>query len=98
MASTSRAKTPEPWRTAGSIFHGASQGDAVFLTDGGTVSNASSGVIYGEHTAVYIEGGPGTVINDGLITGHTAYGVDLKHGGIDRVNAGMLAGSGARMA
>src|SRR4029079_3381790 len=69
----------------------ATHGTAVSLAGGGTVSNASTGAVYGQGTAVYINGGTGTVINSGLIQGKTGYGVDLKHGGTI-INSGTRSG------
>ncbi len=69
----------------------------VALYDGGGVTNLPGGDIVATsaiHSAVYIGGGAGTVVNAGAITGDGASGVDLKDGGGITNQSGGTIGSG----
>lgn len=77
---------------AGTIFGASGYGAA--LSDGGAVTNASAGYIYGNDTGVAIGDNPGTVTNYGTITGHSGDGVFLGYGGLvaNASNTGLVAG------
>jgi collagen type I/II/III/V/XI/XXIV/XXVII alpha len=67
------------------------------LYGGGSVTNLSGGEIVATtaiHSAVYVGGGAGTVVNAGAIIGDGASGVDLKDGGGITNQAGGTIGSG----
>jgi hypothetical protein len=56
-------------------------GSGVLLNSGGSVTNASSASIKGLANGVRIQGGAGTVVNDGSIAGTLGHGVYLRSGG-----------------
>ncbi len=68
----------------------ASVGNAIYLPDGGSVTNAAGGTISSQSHGILATGGkPATVVNDGVILGGR-YGVSLVHGTV--VDAGTIAG------
>src|SRR5665213_3353436 len=75
----------------GAIYGSASlSGDGVYLAPGGAVTNAAAASIYGSKFGVAIEGGAGTVVNAGGITGAT--GVSISGAGTV-VNDGSITGT-----
>jgi hypothetical protein len=74
---------------AGSIFSGVYGAE---LADGGFVSNAVTGTIFGGQKGVDITGGLGTVVNAGLIDGQGILGVYLGGGGaVTNASGGTIA-------
>lgn len=60
----------------------AKPGHGIFMLDGGSVSNESTGTILGGMDGVYIRGGSGAVANYGTIAAYDAYGGNAALGGI----------------
>jgi len=67
-------------------------GDAVFLNDGGSVTNESGGVISGS-TGMYIVGTSAGIINHGSIDGTAGAGVDLRATTNSIDNTGYIGGA-----
>ncbi len=68
----------------------------VYLTPGGSVTNAAGASITGASYAIYITNGAGTVVNNGNIVGAPSFGVFLHAGGsVTNAASGTITGLSA---
>jgi hypothetical protein len=85
--------------TAGTVTNSgniSASGAAVYLQNGGSVTNNSAGTISGKQYGAFLEGGPGTIANQGSISGATGDGIVLGLGGAV-TNAASASISGANI-
>lgn len=67
----------------------------IFLTAGGVISNAATGLISGGYRGIDITGAAGTVTNAGSIAGNMLQGVRLTRGGsVTNASGGNISGGG----